>query len=125
MLAYRVGEVANNDTLSAELPQSISNALLAEAEIQEGQHRFRCRRQSIASPEFAPPPRQEPAYFTAYEADATFFRGKLNISKADPGRLTAPVVRPGAANPQSSPQQSPPQPPLPQPSQLKRTDANR
>jgi hypothetical protein len=109
MLAFNVANLAESETLSAELPQAIAAALLAEADVRQGQHRFRCRRESTAVPEFYPAPRQQPAYFTAYEGDATFFRGKLNISKADPGRLTAPVVRPAATKNQDAP----PRPPRP------------
>ncbi len=101
-VAANVGAESANES---RLPLAIAKGLLAEQKITAGRHRFRSRRQEIRVPEFyqaEPPspedPYDESLYSNTYQADVTFFKGKVNINKVSESRETAPVDRPRGRN---------------------------
>jgi hypothetical protein len=95
LLAYHV---AQNAQQFDRLTLAITRRMLAEHEITQGDHRFRCRRQrarsmdeQLAQDEALRDP-NHPRYFeTAYEADVGFLRGQPRITGVGAQRDTVPV----------------------------------
>lgn len=99
-LARVMASVVGEDEVESLLPLAVARGLLAEAGIDQGHHRLRCRRhfllemQDVASID---PAKHDPfhasRYGTAYEADLIFSGGQLSIVKAAGAAETAPVER--------------------------------
>ncbi len=77
--------------LEVEMPMAVSRALLAEADMPDGRHRFRLWRLPTNPPAFIDDARTPPAR-TIYEGNIAVRGGKLDFTKADRAAASSPVV---------------------------------
>ncbi len=97
-LAHVVAGQIGDQDFEGVLPLAVARALLADAGITEGTHRFRSRRQTLVDRHQAhsiDPADSDPGHATrftnVYEADVVFFRGEASLVKAVAAGQAAPV----------------------------------
>ncbi|MFV2069455.1 MAG: hypothetical protein ACC645_21025 [Pirellulales bacterium] len=99
-LARVMAAVVGEDDVESLLPHAVARGLLASNGIDQGHHRFRCRRHFLLQAKdvqsidpAAHDPFHSSRYGTAYEADLIVSQGELSIIKAAGAAETAPAER--------------------------------
>jgi len=99
-LARVMATVVGEDDVESLLPYAVARGLLASHGIEQGHHRFRCRRHFLLQMDDVRSidpaihdPFQPNRYGTAYQADLIVSRGALSMIKAAAAAETAPAER--------------------------------
>ena len=98
--ARSLGDEYGNADVENLLPAAIAHKLLSENEIQTGKHRFLLRRtiplsmdQANSVEERTRDPRNPELIQTPYEADITFYRGEVQVTRAADPLEVSPILR--------------------------------